>query len=302
MLRFGSDSPIGAAHTKSAVVLKELVESRTSGRVQVAIFPDGQLGGGGAMLNSVKSGGLDGLVVDMGHFSVAVPEADVFGLPFLYKGTEQVLQFANGPVGERLKPRMNEAFGCEVLGWASDGAANLFDGRRPIRTPADMVGLKMGTGSSRILRDIILALGAIPTILDMTAMYTSLQTGLIDGNQMNLADMVGFKLYQVTKYLTITNHFSQCAALVVSRKFMDKLDPRDQAIVREAGRPAAAAQLEDILKSEQSELAFVQEKGIQVFSMEDPKAFSDKMEVVYKNAADRIGADLIQKARAFAAT
>jgi len=301
-LRFGSDSPLGAPHTKSALVMKELVESRTSGRVQVAIFPDGQLGGNGPMTNSVKTGSLDAVVVDVGHISVAVPEADVFNLPFLYKGTEQVLQFANGPVGDGMKPRINEAFGCEVLGWASDGSANMFDGKHPIRTPADMVGLKIGVGSSKILRDTILALGGIPTVLEITAMYTSMQSGLIDGAQMNLTDMIGLKLYQVTRYLTITNHYSMPTMLIVSKKFLDKLTPEDQAIVREAGRPAVDAQVEGILKSEKTELAFLQEKGIQVFQTENRKAFSDKMEVVYKDAADRIGAHLIAQARTFAAT
>lgn len=76
-MRFGSDSPIGAAHTKSALVLKQLVESGTSGRVQVTIFPDGQLGSNGPMTNSVKAGTLDAVVTDVTYISTAVPETDV---------------------------------------------------------------------------------------------------------------------------------------------------------------------------------------------------------------------------------
>jgi TRAP-type C4-dicarboxylate transport system substrate-binding protein len=89
---------------------------------------------GGAMSNSVKTGSLDAVVVDVGHVSTAVPEADVFSLPFLFKDTEQVLRFADGPVGARMKPKINEAFGCEVLGFSTDGSRHLFNGRRPIRT------------------------------------------------------------------------------------------------------------------------------------------------------------------------
>jgi TRAP-type transport system periplasmic protein len=187
-----------------------------------------------------------------------------------------------------------------VLGWASDGSANLFNGKRPIRDPADVVGLKLGANASKILRDTILALGATPTVLEITAMYTSLQTGLIDGTQTNLSDMIALKLYQVTKYLTVTHHYSMPTMLIVSKKFMNRLSPEDQAIVREAGRPAVDAQVEGILSAEKTELAFLQERGIQVFSPENTKAFSDKMEVVYKNAADRIGTDLVKEARRFA--
>jgi tripartite ATP-independent transporter DctP family solute receptor len=299
-MRFGSDSPIGAPHSRSAVVLKELVESRSAGRIQVEIFPDGQLGSGGAMSNSVKTGSLDAVVVDVGNISTAVPEADVFSLPFLFKDTEQVLRFANGPVGARMKPKINEAFGCEVLGFSTDGARHLFNGKRPIRTPDDIAGLKIGVGPSRIQRDAILALGAIPTVLQINAVYTALQTGLIDGTDKSLADMIALKLFQVTKYMTVTNHFSIVGVMMVSKRFIDKLGAEDREIVRSAGQPAVDAQLEVVLKSEKSNVAFIQERGIQVFAMENPKVFSDRMQVVYKDAADRIGADIVEQARRFA--
>jgi tripartite ATP-independent transporter DctP family solute receptor len=301
-LRFGSDSPIGAPHTKSAVVMKELLETRTSGRIEVVIFPDGQLGSGGAMLNSVKTGSLDAVVVDTGHISTAVPEADVFSLPFLYRDTEQVLRFANGPAGARLKPKIDEAFGGEVLGFSTDGSRHLFNGKRPIRTPSDISGLKIGVGPSKIQRDTILAFGGIPTALEINAVYTALQTGLIDGTDKSLADMIGLKLYQVTKYMTLTHHFSIVGVMIVSKKFMDKLDPEDQAIVRAAGKSGVDAQVATVLNTEKTNLAFVQERGIQVFQMENPKAFSDRMEVVYRDAAERIGADIVEQARKFAAT
>jgi tripartite ATP-independent transporter DctP family solute receptor len=296
-MRFGSDSPIGAAHTKSAVVLKELVERGTSGRVEVTIFPDGQLGSNGPMTNSVKAGTLDAVVTDVTYISTAVPEADVFNLPFLYANTTQVLRFANGPVGERMKPKINEAFGCEVLGFATDGSRNLWNSKRPIRTPADIEGLKIGVQPSKIQRDTVLAFGGIPTVVAFNALYTALQTGLIDGSDKAFADMIELKFYQVTKFLTLTSHFSIVNVLIVSKKFMDKLSPEDQAVVRAAGKPAVDAQIEEILTGERAALAFLQDKGVQIFRMENPKAFSAKMESVYKDAAERIGADLVEQAR-----
>jgi tripartite ATP-independent transporter DctP family solute receptor len=296
-MRFGSDSPIGAAHTKSAVVFKELVERGTSGRVEVTIFPDGQLGSNGPMTNSVKAGTLDAVVTDVTYISTAVPEADVFNLPFLYANTAQVLRFANGPVGERMKPKINEAFGCEVLGFATDGSRNLWNSKRPIRTPADIDGLKIGVQPSKIQRDTVLAFGGIPTVVAFNALYTALQTGLVDGSDKAFADMIEIKFYQVTKYLTLTSHFSIVNVLIVSKKFMDKLSPEDQAVVRAAGKPAVDAQVEEILTGEKAALGFLQDKGIQIFKMEDPKAFSAKMDSVYKDAAERIGADLVEQAR-----
>ncbi len=298
-MRFGSDSPIGAPHTKSALVLKDLVEKGTAGRVEVTVFPDGQVGSNGPMTNSVKAGTLDAVVTDVTYLSTAVPEADVFNLPFLYADTAQVLRFANSPVGDRLKPKINEAFACEVLGFATDGSRNLWNSKRPIRTPADIEGLKMGVQPSKIQRDTILAFGGIPTVVAFNALYTSLQTGLIDGSDKAFADMIELKIYQVTKYLTLTSHYSIVNALIVSKKFMDKLTPQDQAVVRAAGKPAVDAQIDEIFKGEKAAIALLQEKGIQIIPMENPKAFSAKMDSVYKEAAERIGADLVTQARDF---
>jgi tripartite ATP-independent transporter DctP family solute receptor len=300
-MRFGSDSPIGAPHTKSALVLKELVERRTSGRVQVTIFPDSQLGSNQTMTNSIKAGTLDGVVTDVSHISAAVAEMDVFNLPFLYKDTDHVLRFANSGVGKQLKPKVDEAFTCELLGFASDGSRNLWNGKRPIRTPADVTGLKFGVQASKIQRDTILAFGGIPTVVGLKDLYTALQTGLIDGSDKTMADILQVKLYQVTKYLTLTNHYSIVSAMIVSRKFMDRLEPKDREIVREAAIPAVKAQIDDVLKSENDTIAFLKDKGgMQIIPMENPKAFSDKLDSVYKEASARIGADLVNAARRFA--
>jgi TRAP-type transport system periplasmic protein len=183
------------------------------------------------------------------------------------------------------------------LGYTSDGSRNLWNSKRPIRTPADIAGLKIGLGPSKIQRDTILAFGGIPTVVELTALYTSLQTGLVDGSDKTTTDMIELKLYQVTKYLTITNHFSIVSVLIVSKKFMDKLTPEDQAIVRAAGQPAVDAQVAEVLKTEKTAIAFLQEKGLQIIQLESPKAFSDKLELVYKEASDRIGADLIDQVR-----
>jgi TRAP-type transport system periplasmic protein len=299
-MRFGSDSPIGAPHTKSAVVMKELVESRTSGRVQVTIFPDGQLGGTGAMTNSIKSGTLDAVVTAVSLIAPAVPEIDVFDLPFLYKNNEEVLRAATGPLGARLTPKVNEAFACENLGYTTGGATELWTTKRPIRTPDDVAGLKIGVSSSRIQRDTILALGGIPTVMDITAAYTGLKTGLIDGTNKSRPDGIELKLYQVVKYMTLSNLYTMPNLLLVSKKFMDKLSPEDQAIVREAAKPALDAQTEAVIRSEEASLDFLREKGIELVQLENRAAFRDKVEVVYKDAADRIGADLIAEARKLA--
>jgi TRAP-type transport system periplasmic protein len=300
MLRFGSDSPINAPHTVSAVTLKKIIEDHTSGRVQITIFPDGQLGSNEAMSNAIKAGTLDGVVTDCAVLSTAVPEADVMNLPFLFRDTQHALQAANGSIGAKLKPKFEQAFGCEVLGYTTDGARNMWNSRRPIQTPDDVRGLKMRIQPSQIQQDTYTAFGAQPTPIAFSEVYTALQTGVVDGADHAPVDMVDLKMYQVTKYLTLTRHFSIIGVMVMAQKALSKLTPADQDVVRAAAKTASEAHVKAVLDSELAAIETLKTKGIKIFSMKDPKAFVAKVQPVYQTNAARIGTDLIDEARQFA--
>jgi TRAP-type transport system periplasmic protein len=301
-MRFGSDSPIGAPHTKSALVMKDLVEKGTSGRVQVTVFPDGQLGGTKQMINSVKSGTLDAVVGATSLLAPAVPQIDVFSLPFLFKDAADALKAANGPIGAKFTPNVNKEFGCEVVGWTTDGAAQIYTKSHPVRKPEDMARLKIICSPSEIQRDTCLALDAIPTVVDITQWYTALQTGLCDCTRANPADALEFKLYQVTKYIALVNMFSLPNPMMVSKKFLDKLTPADQDVVRQAGPPSCQAQVDAVNELEKTAFPSLREHGMVTNEIESLQAFRDKMAGVYKSAGDRIGAALVDEARKLAST
>jgi tripartite ATP-independent transporter DctP family solute receptor len=302
-MRIGSDSPIGAPHTLSAVRLKDGVEKLTDGRIKVEIFPNSQLGDSEAMSTSVKSGTLDAVMSSAANLANAVPSADVFNLPFLFKDTLQVMRAANGELGAKLKPRVEASFNCEVVGWANDGSRNMWNGKRPIRKPEDLQGLKMrGVSSSRIMRDTFLAFGAIPTPLAYSETYTGLQTGVIDGADFGVVDMLELKLYQVTKYLTLTHQISPAGIFIVSKKFLNRLSPADQQLVRDSARIGADEQVKTVLAKETSALEELKARGMQVFEMEDRNAFVAKAQPVLAEATARVGADMMELARAAAAS
>ncbi len=300
-MRLGSDSPIDAPHSLSVVRLKEGVEKLTEGRIKVEIFPNSQLGDSTAMTTSVKSGTLDGVVTAAANLALAVPSADVLNLPFLFKDALQELNAANGELGAKLKPRLEASFNCEVVAWATDGSRNMWNGKRPIRRPEDMQGLKMrGAAASKILRDTYLALGAIPTPLAYGETYTGLQTGVLDGGDMPVIDMLEFKLYQVTKYLTLTRHFSPPVAFIVSKRFLGRLSPADQQIVRDSAKIGADEHVKTVFAKEAAALEELKARGMQVFEMDDRNAFVAKVQPVLAEATARVGADMMELARATA--
>jgi TRAP-type C4-dicarboxylate transport system substrate-binding protein len=192
-------------------------------------------------------------------------------------------------VGAKLKPKIEQAFQCELLGWGTQGSRNMWNSKHPIKTPDDVTGLKMRVQPSAIQKDTYLAFGALPTPIAYTELYTALQTGVIDGADPGVLDMIDSKFYQVTKYLTLTAHYHIIIALIVSQAFMKKLGPEDQAIVREAGKTASNAQATNALNKMDAALKDLQSRGIQVFQMSDPKAFVAKVEPIYAKDAEQVG-------------
>jgi tripartite ATP-independent transporter DctP family solute receptor len=250
------------------------------------------------MVNSVKGGLLDGMISDVNVLSGAVPEADIFSMPFLFRDTQHALRAANGTVGAKLKPKIEQAFACHVLGWGTDGARNMWNSKRPIRTPDDVRGLKMRVQNSEIQKQTYEAFGALPTPISFNELYSALQTGVVDGADPGAVDMVSLKFYQVTKYLTQTQHYHIIALIMVSQMFMNKLSSSDQEIIRQAGKHGADLEAKATLDAEGKAFETLRAKGIQIFQMADPKAFVTKAEGVYAKAASRIGgAAFIEEAR-----
>jgi tripartite ATP-independent transporter DctP family solute receptor len=267
-LRFGSDSPLKAPHTVSATSFKA---SRPA--------------------HSTPSSPMSPMSARQ------VPAADVFSLPFLFKDTTHAIRAANGSVGGKLTGAIEQAYQFNVLGWATDGARNMWNSKRPIRTPGDLEGLKMRVQPSQIQRDTYSAFGALPTPISLSEVYTSLQSGVVDGADFSPVDMMQLKMYLVTKYLTLTRHFSIIGIMIISPSFMSKLSAADQEIVRAAGKSAADTQVQAVLSAEQQAVEDLKKKKLQVFDMEDPQAFVSKVETVYQDNADKIGKDLIDEAR-----
>ena len=288
-MRLGSDSPLEDSHSAGPVKFKEIVEAKTGGRVKITIFPNAQLGDNAAMNNAVKAGTLDGNFSDVGIFSAAVPGIDVVSLPFLFAKTEDAIAAFYGKLGAVLRPKVEAAFAGKILGWGTDGVRNMWNIRHPIRSVDDVKGLKMRVQASQVHKDTYAALGALPTPVAFNELYTALQTHVVDGADNGMVDMVSFKFYQVTKYLTMTRHVPILDAFLVSDKFLAKLSAADADIVREAGRAASEHQVKVTFEEESHDLADLKGKGIEVIEDIDRKPFVDKMTSVYETSIKKIG-------------
>ena len=297
-LAFGSP-PGPNALSEAGDWFKQQVETKTEGRVKVQIYPSNQLGDEMTMMNGLKVGAVDGTYIVFAPITSAVPEVDIFSLPFLFKSVDQAIRAANGPIGDFLKPKIEAAIGAKVACWASMGERNMWDSKRPIHTLDDLKGLKMRVMQSPVQVDTYTALGAAATPMAFGEVYTALQTGVIDGADAGPADVEIEKFYQVTKYMTLTHHNFLINPMLISTGFLSKLSPQDQELVLDLGKQSCEIVTKVSKQQNADYLEKLKSQGIQVFDFPDAdrKAFFDAIHSVYDKNAEKVGGwPLIQKA------
>ncbi len=226
----------------TAQYFEKLVEARTNGLVDVQEFHSSQLGKDKEMMEAVRLGsGSPHLVAPS---TVLPATAPIFGfqeLPFLFKDRAHVERVLEGRVGDRLATHL-EKKGYVILGYWENGFRKITNNIRPIRTPADLKGIKLRTPKSPARMELFRTLGASPTSMSFKEVYSALQQGVIDGQENPYAQIVSANFHEVQKYLSISNHVYTPAYLIGNKKWFEGL-PRDIQYVlvnaaHEAGRYA----------------------------------------------------------------
>jgi len=229
------DNPSGAA----AVVFKNLVETGTNGSVEVQIFPSGQLGKDAEVVQQVKAGIIQLGVHSVGAVGSVYPMISVLDVPFAFPNHAVAYEVLDGPFGQKLAGDITAKTGLKCLGFSDSGGFFQFtNSKRPIKTLEDMKGLKIRTMGLETHKQLVSSLGGQPVSIAWAEVYTALQTGVADG-QMNPVPIVEFaKLYEVQKYLTITNHLFAPHVWLMNADFFNSLTPDEQKVVLSAAKTA----------------------------------------------------------------
>jgi tripartite ATP-independent transporter DctP family solute receptor len=298
LLKLAHDSPLDFPYQPAAEWFKEQVESKTGGRISVQIFPNAQLGDEATMINGLSIGSVDAMYLSTAPLSEAVSDVDLFSLPFIFKDVDHALRVANGPLTKDISAKIKAAVGATVAGWGSVGERDMWNSKRPIHTVADVKGLKMRVQQSPIQQATYSALGALPTPMAFSELYTALQTGVVDGADNGPLDVETGKYYQVTKYLTETKHFILLTPMIISDSFLAKVTPEDQQVLLDVGRASCDIITSKAKEQNTSALAQLKDQGIQIFQLTDAdrQEFVDRVQQVYTDNAEKIGGmDLIKR-------
>lgn len=250
--------------------LCDLVEEKSGGRITTRVFYTGQLGNQREQVEMVHDGSLEVVTTLASGTGRYVPQLAIFEFPYIYKDEAhlvRVLDTLEGEVSRLLAPHNFVAFGGQNMGFR-----HMLNKKRPIRTLADMQGLKM-RGPNPVYVEMFKAFGSSGTTTDWSEIYNAIQTGVIDGMEASPDMIYSMKFHEQAKYLSKTYHIAACLYYMIRKDWFDSLPPDLQSIVVEASREAAAYQNQLDLEDQSKSMEQLVQEGVIVNEVEDLEAF-----------------------------
>ena len=267
---------------------KEVVETKSQGKIKVDIFPNASLGDERALIEGMQMGTVQAGVITNGPIGNFLPELAVFEMPFLFASEAEAYKVLDGPVGQKMLAKF-ETINLKGLAFAERGFRNLTNSKRPVRTPADAAGLKIRVMENPVFIDTFKALGVNAVPMAWTEALTALQQKTIDGQENPVNVAFAFKLQETQKYFSMTKHTYSPATIVMSKKFFDSFDKPSQDILLAAAKESAqyvrkwgADQMTEQFKA-------IKAGGMEIITDIDTKAFQVAVKPVYEKYGPKFG-------------
>jgi len=234
------DLSIGLEYTMCKV-FEAMVETNTVGAIQVEVFHSGALGPMMAQIAAVQAGEQEA-VTGTGDIPSLYPEWQVWSIPYLFDNSEIAMEVMNhSDFMLNLYEDMRQKTGLRVLGIAQNGFRHFTNNQRPIHTPADLKGLKFRVMVGPIYQKVVESAGGNATPIPWTELYTSLKTGVVDGQENPISAVKLGSLDEVQKYITLDGHLWSENYLIINDEFFNSLPEKFQVVLKEAGSQAALA-------------------------------------------------------------
>ena len=279
--------------------LGKKLEQATTGRLGVQMYASMQLGGEKEAIEQAQVGAIQLARVSVGAIGPVIDDLNVLNLPFLFRNTAHMQKVIDGPIGAELldKVTANEKAGLIGLCWMDAGARNFYDTKHPIKSLADLKGLKIRVIGNPMFIDMVNALGGNGVAMGYDQVFSALQTGVIDGAENNPPSFVFDNHYQAAKYYTVTEHLIVPEILIFSRKTWDTLARDDQELLRKFARDAQADERTLWAAYEKQAMDKARTAGVQIVEDIDRKPFQDAVKPIWEKYGPRF-ADLIKRIQA----
>jgi tripartite ATP-independent transporter DctP family solute receptor len=293
VIRLGHVGMPGSHFDLGCQMFKELLEERTTERIEVRIFASSQLGEDKEMLEGLRLGTLE-LHVPSSVLHSVEPMFGLFDLPFLVEDRGQMERIAEGPVGDRLTAALLE-HDLVLLGFWENGFRNITNNIRPIVKPEDLQGIKLRTPKDPERVKLFRTLGANPTSMSFGEVFSALMQGVIDGQENPLSHIVSARIHEVQDYLSISRHVYSPAYPLMSRTYFDSLPESVQTALKEVAVEVGKYHRR---LGEEMDRSYLETLGEHLeISTIDREAFIEITNPMYEDYAERFGQELIDMAR-----
>ncbi|MDR3412050.1 MAG: TRAP transporter substrate-binding protein [Formivibrio sp.] len=219
----------------------ELAAKYTNNDVKIQVFGNATLGSDEKELQGVQAGTQEFYIGTLAPFSTRVKEVQIWDLPFMFANTKEVYALLDGASSKKIFEKL-EPTGVVGLTWTGMGFRNLSNSKHDVRNLSDIEGLKIRVMANPVALDTWKTLGANAVPMAFSEVFTALEIKAIDGQENPLQHMYSNKMQEVQKYISLTNHVYTPVALVVSKKFWDKLPAADKQGVQKAATEAGLYQ------------------------------------------------------------
>jgi tripartite ATP-independent transporter DctP family solute receptor len=288
--------PMGYPTTDAIEYMGNLLDTWTSGRIKVKIFHSMQLGGEKEALEQVQIGALEMTRVSVGVVGPIVEEFNAFNLPYFFRSTDHMHKVVDGEIGTDLLNKLDKG-GLIGLGYMDAGARSFYNKVRPIKTTADLKGLKIRVMQNPIYVDMVNAMGGNGLSVSFSELFTAMQTGVVDGAENNPPTYDTHKHYEVAGHYSLTEHLMVPEIFVFSKKVWETLPELDRQLIRKASSLAVIKERELWAAREQASLADLKKRGINVITDVDKGPFISATAPVREKFGKKFPT-LIQKASA----
>lgn len=295
VLKFASIQATGQPSYKGMQKMADIIEQKTNGAYKLQLFADSQLGTEQESAEGVQFGTIDMYMGSSGAVGRFLPSLEAFSSPFIWRDVDHMMKVVRGPIGEEINNELVKKTGIRILdmGWFF-GARHIATKGFAVKTPADLKGRKIRMQPTTIYIEAMRAMGANVQSLDWKEVYTSMQTGVIEGFDSPVNVLAARQMWDVLDNLSLTSHIMQNMVVIINEDLFKSMKPEVQKIFIDAAREAGDYQTDLTIKGDEAAIDAMKQHNVKVITP-DVAAFRAVTANVHKQFEAKWSPNLYQR-------
>ena len=297
--RLADNQPDGYPTVLGDLAFAKYVEEKTNGAIRIEVYNNSVLGDEKTTIEQTQTGAIHFIRVGLNPLSSLNPIMNALAMPFLFRDRPHMFKVLDGQIGQEVMESLKDQ---HLLGlcWFDAGFRNFYNSQKIVRTPADMVGLKIRVQESALMMDMVRFLGAQPTPMAYGEVYSGIQNGVVHGAENNWPSYITAAHFEVAKFFTVDQHMASPEMILVNTELWNSFTPAEQKIIKDGAMEGARVERAEWLAAEKTYEAQARSSGCTITDLtpEQFRLFQDALMPLYDQPAYVPFADLIRRVRA----